>query len=951
MPHKSQPEKHPPIHVSGVKYPNPVGKRIELSPDGESLEKFPQLSERANTGECLNLRFATAKEAFDYRLNAPPSVMFVCGTFEPDVKDADVVPNAQLVERVNGEKKQVALTKAFLGYHPVPGLISIDIDVKRPDDVEGLFPEAGQPVFETAERALEAFYEILPEAIGSPVCVAPSASSMINRESDGVAMSGHGGLRILLATSDASQTPRILETIHMRCWAREKYNFAFVSKGACTLVRSLADQALARPTQPDYPTADLGSGLEKTAGQSLTKNLDANLFDPSTVDLSDEDRAAALENINKAKIALEPARILARKKAKTREVDRLVERGVDRLEAERAAELKLGKRVVTGSDRVIFADGQEVPVAEILSEQGKEYDGMQCLDPVEPGYDNGRLVGKFYWNEGIAPGIHSFAHGVRFFRLKHDLASCSAAIAAPGASHAEIVRTLALAELRGTEMKVCETQAARKLGLGNSRRVLRAEIQRERFRAEEIILQVASGGANNGASQEPNPLDQPLRNRSFPQYRVGQIGEIVLLDHQDNVAHLLQGYGIEQRYNVITKDMEWKHPQIPHSGDDAENALLSQLHSLAALNGLPDKKLQLHLSALANANPFNPVTDYLSRIKWDREPRLNNLGSLLGLANASESSSIASIALRMFYLQGCASADHAKEAKHKRGDVEAHFETVLVLVGGQGTGKTKGIRKLLPRPLRQYYKVGQVLNLQDKDSVKRAVSCWICELGELEATFRKNDIATKKAFLSQGTDEIRAPYAPKPSRLARRTSFIGTVNDESFLADETGNRRFVPVRVGKLVIELDDEMIDQIWAEAWYRYVGGEQWWPTADEQRLLDVNAEKFRVRTEVEETIERAYQWGEPPESFETRFTASQILKGLSRSTNGFGAEKTLKTVGATVKRLWQDAGLTVDRNGELYIEVKNGEMVKLNAPSGKNRGWLMPPRIGCKLPSIEG
>jgi len=943
MPRKPRREEHLPIRISGVEYQNPVGKRIELSQDSESCEKWPLLSERANTGELLNLFFATAKEAFDFRLQASPSVMLVCGTFKPDVTDADVVPKYRLAEEDEGERKKVALTKEFLAFRPDPCLISIDIDVKCPNDVEGLFPETGQPVLETPEEALEALYDVLPEARGCPVCVLPSAGSMIIRENDGKLLRGPGGWRILLATSDGSQTPRILETIHMRCWAYEKHNFAFVSQGASILNRSLADQALARPTQPDYPTADLGLGLKKADDASIIQNPDANLFDPSTVELSDGDRATAAANINKAKAALEPARQRTRKKVETREVDRLVEGGMDWLQAERTAELKLKQCVVTGSDHVVFADGREVAVAELLSEQGKDYDGVRCLDPLEPGYDGGRPVGMFFWNEGWAPGIYSYAHGSQFYRLKHDDASCEAAIAAAGANQAAIVRALALAELSGIENTARERQAAGNLRLGNRRQELRAEVQEERARAEDHLRRMSGATENNGTSAEPAPLDQPLRKRSFPQTREAGAGGITLIDHQDNVAHLVRGYGIELRYNVITKETECDHPEISLTGDDAENALLSKLCSLAAQNGLPDKHLKLHLNALANANPFNPVTEYLSQLEWDGEPRLDNLAHTLDLVNGNESGSITALAFRMFMVQACASADHAEAAKQLHSDVEAHFESVLVLVGDQGTGKTKGLRKLLPRPLRKYYKEGQVLNLHDKDSVKRVVSCWICELGELEATFRKNDIATKKAFLSQEIDEIRAPYAPKSSRLDRRTSFVGTVNDESFLADETGNRRFVPVRLGKLTINLDDEAIDQHWAEAWHRYVKGEQWWPTEEEQGLLDANAEKFRVRSDIEEAIERDYQWGKPPESFEKRLTASQILKGLGGRMERYGSEKAHKTVGASVKRQWRKSGLAREVKGELYVAAKGGKLFKLNSSGGKNRGWLLPPMVG--------
>ena len=182
-----------------------------------------------------------------------------------------------------------------------------------------------------------------------------------------------------------------------------------------------------------------------------------------------------------------------------------------------------------------------------------------------------------------------------------------------------------------------------------------------------------------------------------------------------------------------------------------------------------------------------------------------------------------------------------------------------MLVGGQGVGKTKGLRKLLPPALRRYFKEGLTLNLRDKDSVTAAVSCWIAELGELEGTFKKIGHRRPQGFPQQGPR--RDPGAV--SRRKRRSSrggppITGTVNDVSFLADETGNRRFWPLTVGTVDVGWSDDEIEQLWAEAWSRYAAGEKWWPSADEERLLAENAERYRYRSGLEEAIESAFRNG---------------------------------------------------------------------------------------------
>ncbi len=66
---------------------------------------------------------------------------------------------------------------------------------------------------------------------------------------------------------------------------------------------------------------------------------------------------------------------------------------------------------------------------------------------------------------------------------------------------------------------------------------------------------------------------------------------------------------------------------------------------------------------------------------------------------------------------------------------------------------------------------GATLNPSDKDSVKRAVSHWIVELGEIESTFKKSDIDQLKAFVTARTDELRLPYDRAFTTYQRRAAF------------------------------------------------------------------------------------------------------------------------------------------------------------------------------------
>ena len=85
--------------------------------------------------------------------------------------------------------------------------------------------------------------------------------------------------------------------------------------------------------------------------------------------------------------------------------------------------------------------------------------------------------------------------------------------------------------------------------------------------------------------------------------------------------------------------------------------------------------------------------------------------------------------------------------------------------------------------------------MSNKDSLMSATKVWICELGEIDSTTKKEQSALK-AFLTEQIDRFREPYARAETVRPRRTSFCGTVNPTRYLRDETGNRRYwtIPIK-------------------------------------------------------------------------------------------------------------------------------------------------------------
>lgn len=231
------------------------------------------------------------------------------------------------------------------------------------------------------------------------------------------------------------------------------------------------------------------------------------------------------------------------------------------------------------------------------------------------------------------------------------------------------------------------------------------------------------------------------------------------------------------------------------------------------------------------------------------------------------------------------------------------YESVLTFYGDQGLQKTTFMRALLPQGLKSYLKDGMLLDLANKDSVTGVLSSWMTELGELDSTFKKSDISALKAFLSKQEDEIRRPYARANSIMPRQTSFFASVNEEKFLRDITGNRRYLPITViGELMLPSDFDATD-LWAFTWDEYKRGAQWWLTKDEE-VLQQSALKSHEDSLFEDMLMDEFDFDTPAKP--DGITGNDILdlmhvaRSRSNSTN----------LGVALKKLG------VEKNGRLYL-----------------------------------
>jgi predicted P-loop ATPase len=129
--------------------------------------------------------------------------------------------------------------------------------------------------------------------------------------------------------------------------------------------------------------------------------------------------------------------------------------------------------------------------------------------------------------------------------------------------------------------------------------------------------------------------------------------------------------------------------------------------------------------------------------------------------------------------------------------------------------------------------------LGTKDSALQTRGVCLIELSELDS-MNKTEISKVKAFMTRAVDRFRPPFGRRLIESPRECFFAGTTNQDHYLQDETGGRRFWPVRCGTILIDDLRRDRDQLLAEAVAKFRAGAVWWLTdaktnaaaADEQR-----------------------------------------------------------------------------------------------------------------------
>lgn len=239
-------------------------------------------------------------------------------------------------------------------------------------------------------------------------------------------------------------------------------------------------------------------------------------------------------------------------------------------------------------------------------------------------------------------------------------------------------------------------------------------------------------------------------------------------------------------------------------------------------------KLDAGLLIVSNDHKINDVREYLLGLSWDNVKRLDTV--FIDYLGAEDNLYTRTVTRKSLT---------AAVARALEGGIK--FDYMTILAGDQGIGKST----LLATLGKEWFS-DSLTTFEGKEAAELIQGTWINEIGELTAMTKQETNAVKQ-FLSKTHDIYRAAYGRRTEKYPRRCVFFGTSNDDEFLKDYTGNRRFWPIDVGihtptKNVWEDLPGEVDQIWAEAVMVYRLGEKLYLPKDVEALAKEQQEAHR-------------------------------------------------------------------------------------------------------------
>lgn len=382
-------------------------------------------------------------------------------------------------------------------------------------------------------------------------------------------------------------------------------------------------------------------------------------------------------------------------------------------------------------------------------------------------------------------------------------------------------------------------------------------------------------------------LEQPLRNAY--QY-TSKTDREEKESHEPKICKMIRFMDeyYEIRRNIVKELIEFRRkPTTTDEKASSDFAILrakdvNTFYINAQMKGISCS--QNSLKALVDsdyAKPFNPFTHYFFSLPtWNG--KTDYIAQLAQRVKTTDPAFfIDSLRHWLVGMVACAIDDKVQN------------QQLLLLHGGQGSGKSTFIRKLLPPELDTYYRCGMIIP-ENKDHLLQLSSSLIIDLDEFD-TLPSWQMQSLKRLIVQGVVTERKVFDLQMNNFIRRASFIASTNDQHFLVDILENRRYLINTI--LSIDNSGPVNHQgIYAQALALYRQGYRYWYEKEEVTFLNKRNESFRQKDPVEENLFFYFRAAKGGEIQAKWYPASYLLSILSlngRTQSNPQTQKTLVTV----------------------------------------------------------
>lgn len=381
----------------------------------------------------------------------------------------------------------------------------------------------------------------------------------------------------------------------------------------------------------------------------------------------------------------------------------------------------------------------------------------------------------------------------------------------------------------------------------------------------------------------------------------------IIFKHDPNLKGLVGFNTFKGDLPYLLKKTPWVHNSGSEVWTDTDDAALriyfAKVYGLQSWGLLKDA-----LQIAMEENSFNPVKSYIESTKWDGTKRIEEI--FIRYLGADDNTYVRTVTKKMMvaavariYRPGC------------------KFDYMVTLIGKQGIGKSLLIYKLA-----HGWGSDSLPDVRSEKAYDALQGVWIMEIGEL-AALKKTDRESIKLFISKTEDTYRKAYAKNTTVNKRNCIFIGTTNDDSFLNDATGARRFLPIDTNESKVQtrvwegLNDEEVAQLWAEAKSYYDAGE---------KIMDMPEEVAKAAAEqqelhgidnpllgtIEEFLEKMIPEGWEDKSLEDRARYFRASDEFNDETEKVSEIKKTKRYTITAVEIWCEC-MQKDRGDINYIE----------------------------------